>query len=268
MDQDRSQITSGGLKWSVFSVSQRQKLGLEPKLKSMYAVRDDMYFSYLAVEIKCGQQALDFANRQNIHSMSIAFRAVVGLAQLAGCLERVNRRILGFSISHDSQQVQIHAYYPEIVGDKIEYYCWPLDSFHIWLKDQRWTSYRFVENVNHHFLPLHVNRVNALLDEIPDLQDIHFENDEEQETGSQAFGSREPATFSRAASSRNLEFLAKLHNMIQTLQQQHEAMNKKPFAQIEELKTENKTLAAEHQARVGKLLERICTLAQRIDESK
>jgi hypothetical protein len=57
-----------------------------------------------------------------MHSMYIALRAVVNLAQTAECLEQVNRRILRFSISHDSEDVRIYAYYLEINGDKIEYY--------------------------------------------------------------------------------------------------------------------------------------------------
>lgn len=47
-----------GLRWSTFSESQRRKLGVKPEEKSLYAVREDMYFPYLTAEIKCGNQAL------------------------------------------------------------------------------------------------------------------------------------------------------------------------------------------------------------------
>lgn len=76
-----------GLRWSTFSDGQRRKLGIKPDEKSLYAVREDMYFPYLTAEIKCGNQALEFADRQNMHSMCIALRAVVSLAQAAGCAE-------------------------------------------------------------------------------------------------------------------------------------------------------------------------------------
>lgn len=107
-----------GLKWSTFSESQRRKLGIKPDEKSPYTVREDMYFPYLTAEIKCGNQALDFADRQNMHSMCIALRAVVSLCQAAGCTEEVHRRILGFSISHDLGGLRIHGYYPEIDDGK------------------------------------------------------------------------------------------------------------------------------------------------------
>lgn len=42
------------LRWSMFSEYQRRKLGIRPEEKTLYAVREDMYFPYLTAEIKCG----------------------------------------------------------------------------------------------------------------------------------------------------------------------------------------------------------------------
>ncbi|RAO71510.1 uncharacterized protein BHQ10_007522 [Talaromyces amestolkiae] len=222
-----------GLKWSTFSELQRQKLGVKPDAKSMYAVRDDMYFPYFAAEVKCGNQALDFADRQNMHSMCIALRAIVTLARAAGCLEEVNQRILGFSISHDSEDVRIYAYYPEITGDKIEYYRRPLSRFNIWSEKDRWACFRFVVNVNRRFLPIHIKRLNDLLDKIPDVQDTEYENDDEQRIGSQVSGSRERRVNSRAPSVRSRGH-AELRSTIQGLREEHKLV----LAQLEEQRRE------------------------------
>ncbi|QKX64380.1 uncharacterized protein TRUGW13939_11554 [Talaromyces rugulosus] len=90
--------------------------------KSLYTAREDIYFLYLTAEIKCGNQALDFADWQNMHSMCIALRAVVSLSWMAGCPKWVYRRILGFSVSHDLDGLRIYGYYPDIDGENTSYF--------------------------------------------------------------------------------------------------------------------------------------------------
>ncbi|EED11724.1 conserved hypothetical protein [Talaromyces stipitatus ATCC 10500] len=155
-----------GLRWSTFSDIQRRKLGIKPDEKSLYAVREDMYFPYLTAEIKCGNQALEFADRQNMHSMCIALRAVVSLAQAAGCPEEVHRKLLGFSISHELETVRIYGHYPEIGEDGIKYYRWLVKQFNIWIEEDKWACYHFVENLDREFLPIHTGRLMHLLRDI------------------------------------------------------------------------------------------------------
>jgi len=40
---------------------------------------DEMYFLFLTSEVKCGNEALNIADRQNAHSASVAVNAVVEL---------------------------------------------------------------------------------------------------------------------------------------------------------------------------------------------
>ncbi|KAL8642309.1 MAG: hypothetical protein Q9228_000987 [Teloschistes exilis] len=54
-----------------------------------------MYFPFLTCEIKCGNEALDIADRQNAHSMTVAGRAVVLLFSLVKRLPEIHREILG-----------------------------------------------------------------------------------------------------------------------------------------------------------------------------
>ncbi|EAW12599.1 uncharacterized protein ACLA_010250 [Aspergillus clavatus NRRL 1] len=254
-----------GLKWSIFSASQRRKLGIKPDEKSFYAVREDMYFPYLTAEIKCGNQALEFADRQNMHSMCIALRAVVSLAQAAGREGEVHQRLLGFSISHELEGVRIYGYYPEIDEDDIKYYRWPVKKYNIWTEADKWTCYRFVEKVNQEFLPTHINRLMQFLEEIPDPQDVSFELDIDDDIGSQSrIASQERSSYSRATSSQHRVLQPELRNMIQTLQQQldeQKAREEKLLAQLEQQRVEQKAReeksSAEHKSREEKLLAQI-----------
>jgi hypothetical protein len=163
-----------GLREPTFSESQLRKLrGKRTKnntatTSSPYAVRYDMYFPYLTAEVKSDSQFLKYADRANMHSMCIALRALVCLSQAAGCPEKVHRRILGFSISHDLEMVRIYGYYPEIdpQHQKTSYFRWPVAKFDIWQRENRWTCCRFVENLDWQFLPIHTGRVMVLLEEI------------------------------------------------------------------------------------------------------
>ncbi|QKX63643.1 uncharacterized protein TRUGW13939_10814 [Talaromyces rugulosus] len=242
-----------GLKWSTFSEQQRRKLGIKPAEKSLYIARDDMYFPYLTAEIKCGTQALEFADRQNMHSMCIALRAVVSLSQIASCPEKVHRRILAFSISHELDGLRIYGYYPEITDGRIEYFRWKVAQIDIWSREDKWTCYRFVENLDREFLPIHIDRLMDLLAEIPEPQDFSFEIDNDHDIAS-GVGSQEWSGYSRAPSSQNLQ--PELCSMIQVLQQQLEEQK----TRLEEQKSreeEQKAREEEQKAREEKLLAKL-----------
>ncbi|BDD57620.1 hypothetical protein MAP00_002971 [Monascus purpureus] len=244
-----------GLRWSTFSDNQRRKLGIKPDEKSLYAVREDMYFPYLTAEIKCGNQALEFADRQNMHSMCIALRAVVSLAEAAGRLGEVNRRLLGFSISHELEGVRIYGHYPEIGEDGIKYYRWLVKQFNIWADGDKWACYRFVENLDRDFLPIHTDRLMRFLEEIPDPQELPFELDVDDDISSQSrIWSQERPSYSRAPSAQNRGLQPELRSMIQTLQQQ-----------LEEQKLQQEQLSADQKAREEKL---VAQLEQQREEQK
>lgn len=108
------------------------------------------------------------ADLQNMHSMCIALRGIVSLYQGVGRTEELHRRILGFSISHNLEQFAIHGYYPEVENGKVLFYRWPIAEHKIWSPERRWTCYRFVQNVDREFLPMHIDRVMRGLDRLPE----------------------------------------------------------------------------------------------------
>jgi hypothetical protein len=56
-----------------------------------------IFFPFLTCEVKCGTAALDVADRQNAHSMTLAVRACVELFRLVNREKELHREILAFS---------------------------------------------------------------------------------------------------------------------------------------------------------------------------
>ena len=128
-----------------------------------------MYFPFLTCEVKCGAAALDVADRQNAHSMTLAVRAIVELYRLVGREMELHREILAFSISHDHRSVRIYGHYPVIDGKDTKYYRHPIHEFSFTALDgkEKWTAYKFTKNVYEIWMPSHFERLCAAIDQIP-----------------------------------------------------------------------------------------------------
>lgn len=88
-----------------------------------------MYFPFLTCEVKCGAQALDIADRQNAHSMTLAARGIVELFRVVNREKELDREILAFSMSHDHRSVRIYGHYPVIKRKDTTYYRHPIHTF-------------------------------------------------------------------------------------------------------------------------------------------
>ncbi|KAH8749543.1 hypothetical protein F5883DRAFT_608964 [Diaporthe sp. PMI_573] len=142
-----------------------------------------MYFPFLTCEVKCGAAALDIADRQNAHSMTLAVRAIVELFRAVKCEDEVHRQILAFSISHDHRSVRIYAHYAEIDGKVAKYYRHPIREFSFTELDgkEKWTAYRFTKNVYDTWMPTHFKRICSAIDQLP--SELNFDVPSLPETG-------------------------------------------------------------------------------------
>ena len=140
-----------------------------------------LYFPFLTCEVKCGAAALDVADRQNAHSMTLAVRAVIELFRLVKREKELNREILAFSISHDHRSVRIYGHYAVIEETKITFYRHPIREFsftELEAKD-KWTAYRFTKSVYYTWMPTHFKRLCSVIDEFP--ADLNFELSQQSE---------------------------------------------------------------------------------------
>jgi len=129
-----------------------------------------MYFPFFTCEVKCGAAALEIADRQNVHSMTIAVRAVVELFRYVKREKELDREILAFSISHDHRTVRIYGHYAVIIeGREPKYYRHPIREFSFTELDgkEKWTAYKFTKNVYDIWMPMHFQRICSVIDDFP-----------------------------------------------------------------------------------------------------
>lgn len=159
-----------GFERNAFSDDQLEKLGFDLYAKTHFTATYKIFFPFFTTEVKCGQQGLDIADRQNAHSMTIAVRGIVELYRIVGRAQELHRKVLGFSISHDHRTVRIYSHYAEIDGSGTTYYRHILEEFAILGRDgmDRWMAYQFVRNVYGSFVPIHLKRIKSAINQLPD----------------------------------------------------------------------------------------------------
>ena len=142
-----------------------------------------MYFPFLTCEIKCGAAALDVADRQNAHSMTLAVRGTVELFRLVKREKELHREILAFSISHDHRTVRIYGHYPVIDGKETTFYRHPIHEFSFAALDgkEKWTAYKFTKNIYDIWMPTQLKRICSVIDTLP--SDLNFEVSQQFEAG-------------------------------------------------------------------------------------
>ncbi|KAH8704461.1 hypothetical protein GQ44DRAFT_819750 [Phaeosphaeriaceae sp. PMI808] len=164
---------SVGFGQSAFTDEQLEKLkpyvGEEPSsFTSSFMATWQMYFPFLACEVKCGNAAIDVADRQNAHSMTLAVRGVVKLFSLVKRQNELHRKIIAFSISHDHRSVRIYGHYPIIDGDEFTCYRHLIKAFDYTSEEgkDKWAAYRFTKNVYDKWMPTHLKNICSAIDEL------------------------------------------------------------------------------------------------------
>ena len=163
---------SVGFRRSAFTEEQLEKLvpfvgEIGSKLQSYFMTTTRMYFPFLTCEVKCG--ALDVADRQNAHSMTIAVRAIVELFRLVKREKELDREILAFSISHDDSSVRNYGHYPVIEGDKATFYRHTINKFDFTDLEgkEKWTAYKFTKNVYYYHSKKLNQMIRSAIDDLP-----------------------------------------------------------------------------------------------------
>ncbi|KAL9062985.1 MAG: hypothetical protein Q9161_009668, partial [Pseudevernia consocians] len=169
---------SVGFGRSAFTQEQLNKLKPfvgEPgsKVITYFMATTRMYFPFLTCEVKCGAAALDIADRQNAHSMTVAIRALVELFRSVKREKELDREILAFSVSHDHTAVRIYGHYPVIEGDQTTFYRHPIRKFDFTDGEEKWTAYKFTKNVYDTYVPKLHQRICSAIDDLP--VDISFD---------------------------------------------------------------------------------------------
>jgi len=128
-----------------------------------------IYFPFLTCEVKCGAAALDIADRQNAHSITLAVRGIVELFRLVKREKEIYREILAFSISYDHTSARIYGHYPVIEGTQTSFYRHTIHKFDFTALEgkEKWTAYTFTKSVYAVWMPTHLDRIRSIIDELP-----------------------------------------------------------------------------------------------------
>ncbi len=161
--------------------TQEQLSKLEPfvgeigsKSTTYFMATTRMFFPFLTCEVKCGAAALDVADRQNAHSMTVAVKGIVELFKAVKREKELHQEILAFSISHDHSSVRIYGHYPVIEEEKTTFYRHPIDKFDFTARDgkEKWTAYKFTKNVYGTWMPIQHKRICSAIDDLPSNLDF------------------------------------------------------------------------------------------------
>ena len=117
-----------GFLHSAFTVSENEKLTNYTSFENLTRPTDEMYFPFLMCEVQCGNWSLDYADRQNMHSCSVAVKALLKLEQKADQyredkqFESLLGKIVVYSISHDQKDARLYGHYALVEEEKWTYY--------------------------------------------------------------------------------------------------------------------------------------------------
>jgi hypothetical protein len=157
-----------GYREEAFSEDQFQKL--EPTLGgysslSYFKATSYMHFPFLIKEVKRGEIGLAIADKQNLHSATIAVRAAVELFKLVGRETELHREIVAFTISHDNNGVKLYAHYPFIDGDSVTIWRHTVSRYFL-DSETKWKTWTFTKNVFDTFSTMHLERICSAVDSI------------------------------------------------------------------------------------------------------
>ena len=158
-----------GLQRKAFTATELRRLQnyASPDRPFLFTYR--LCFPFLVCEVKTGQDGIEKADRQNLHSGSLAVRAIFRLFEAAfgkrdARVKGLDGKILVFTISHNNRIVNLYGHYA-VANDEAEhgldFFRYDIALFSLTMYDgrERFKAYNFVRNVYDNFAPEHLKRI-------------------------------------------------------------------------------------------------------------
>ena len=158
-----------GIAGSAFGVEEIAKLQNYTAFGRPTMFTDQIYFPFLLCEAKCGNEGLDRADRQNMHSSSIAVDAIVQLYRALGSEREaeLSGEILVFSISHNHDSVKMYGHFAILHGGRASYYRYHITTFVLGLEEGGWKRvYDYTRELYRFFYPQYLKRLQHALAEM------------------------------------------------------------------------------------------------------
>lgn len=159
---------------SAFTIAEIEKLNNYSSIENLTRPTDELFFPFLMCEAKCGNEALDWADRQNMHSCSVAVKALLKLEQKADQyredkqFESLPGKILVYSISHDQKDARLYGHFALVEGEKWTYYRHCIEKFDIGRKEKDLLAlHNFARNVLTEYAPKLLKRLQKAIAALP-----------------------------------------------------------------------------------------------------
>ena len=163
-----------GFLHSAFTVSENEKLTNYTSFENLTRPTDEMCFPFLMFEVKCGDKGLDYADRQNMHSCSVAVKTLLRLEQKADQyredkqFESLLGKTLVYSISHDQNDARVWGHYALVEGEKWTYYRHHIGKFDIAHEEKDLVAlHNFARNVLTVYAPKLLKRLQNAIAALP-----------------------------------------------------------------------------------------------------
>lgn len=162
-----------GLFSSAFTEEEVEKLKRYISVDNWTQITMHMFFPFLMGEVKCSRESLNKADRQNMHSCSVAVTALLRIQQEADKyrpekkIDSLNNQVLVFSISHGQQDARLHGHYAIIEGDKWTSYRYRIRKFDLIDNNSLLAIHNLVRNILKSYLPKHLRRLKDSVAALP-----------------------------------------------------------------------------------------------------
>lgn len=167
-----------GLSPSSFTPDEFEKLINYSTPTKPVHVTPGLCFPFLICEVKTGEKGFGEADRQNIHSASIAVRAIIELFKSAfgsasDQVKNLYGQLLVFTVSQSSVAVSLHGHYAVATrdGKGLRFHRYPIDTLTLTKRKEsdRFVCYNFVRNLYDNFAPKHRQRIQDATAALPSL---------------------------------------------------------------------------------------------------
>ncbi|KAI9889396.1 MAG: hypothetical protein M1814_005332 [Vezdaea aestivalis] len=169
-----------GLLPKAFTKEELEKLRNYASVEHPIFVTPTICFPFLMCEAKSADVGISVADRQNIHSASIAVKVIIDLYKVAfnadpGRINELYGKILVFTVSHDHDKIQLCGHYATLGGDSgqtLEFYRHVIAFYSLAVDDgeQIFKPYNFVWNVYKSFVPHHLKRIQVAVEKLDKME--------------------------------------------------------------------------------------------------
>ena len=155
-----------GISPSAFTSEEKEKLKMNHTSACPNLFPENMYYPFLICEVKGSDRPIQEAERQAMHSASIAARAVIQLYRKISSAEQLNCKILAISVSHNNSAVKVFGHFAQIENEKITFFRHRIYAadFAADFASRDWAkAYKITRGIYAHFFPKHLERVASAL---------------------------------------------------------------------------------------------------------